>query len=406
MRYFNSEIGLSSNDFEESNDDVVVKKALILVEGDHVDSQGRPHKFSANRIFQIAENTNAWFNKGNRIPWLTDHKNTQWDTIGDLDDEVIVRRVTAKDVSDKRFSHLIGKLGIFAEKLVGRGQEVVGKIKDGVISTLSPGVDIAVDIIKEISATPQPAIVGMRVFSRRANFATSWEEAEQENFDADQTYSEFMELADTYWGIVSDIFAKEDGEGDVESAQQEALQGYCDRIVGLLGMGEESPAEEMTQSAEPQKNRAQLLAQDKNMALNMAQAAYMMYREGGGDRAEFALGRKRRERKRMMRGAALGTGALGAGIGAAILARRYGRGARGLAGRGAMDVGGRLTGLGERMSFGPGGRPKLSGVRELRNKGYTVTPGAPRLTRAGRRSRNKRRTNVAPPRRSRRIPIS
>ena len=398
MRYFNSEIVVSPVNSEETDDGIIVKKALILAEGSHIDSLGRPHRFSADRIFEIAENTNTWFNQGNRIPWLTDHKKTQWDTIGDLEGQLQVRRITKEDIKDQRVFHLVGKLGIFVDKLVGRGAEVVGKVKDGIISTLSPGLDIETNIIKEISATPTPAIAGMRLFARGtdlANLALSWEEAEAEKFDDDEESREqFMEYAETYWDIVSGIFScGSDTEVDPMIAQQEALDGFVDRILGLIGMDGTDEDPEAGPTTQPQ---------DKNMAMNMAQAAYMMY--GGGDRAEFAFGQRRRERERGIRNAAVGAGAVGAGLGAALLARRYGRGAQTLLGKGAIGLGGGLTGAGERLRFGPGGRPVLSPVRGLRNKGYAVTPPRPVLTKAGRRARNRnRRRAIAPPVLRRRI---
>lgn len=302
VRYFNNDLPLVPEEMDEEQDSIVVKKALILVEGNHVDSQGRPHRFPADRVIQIAKNTNRWFSQGNRIPWLTDHKKTQWDTIGDLDGAVEVRLVTKADVKDPRCTHLIGKVGIFADKLVGRGKQVVEKVRDGLISTLSPGLDIAVDIIKEVSATPTPAIAGLRIFSRRkkqaeARFALTWEEAEEESLDSDELYQQFMEYAETYWDIATGISlaADEELEGqDPQQLQADALQKFMERVSSLVGLDEPEIEEPVGNNSQPPKQtRAQLITQERqaNMAMNMAQAAFALY---GSERAEFARKKKRR----------------------------------------------------------------------------------------------------------------
>lgn len=366
VRYFNNDLPLVPEDMDEEQDSVVVKKALILVEGNHVDSQGRPHRFPADRVIQIAENTNRWFSQGNRIPWLTDHKKTQWDTIGDLDGAVEVRRVTKADVKDSRCAHLIGKIGIFADKLVGRGKQVVEKVKDGLISTLSPGLDIALDIIKEVSATPTPAIRGLRIFSRRKNqqearFALTWEEAEEESMDSDELYEQFMGYAETYWGIavgISQAADEELGGQDPQQLQADALQKFMERVSGLVGLDEPEIEEPVGSGSQPpKKTRAELITQERqaNMAMNMAQAAFELY---GGNRAEFAkkkrrLGLGRKGVRVSGRGIAAAAGIAGAaGLGGLAAARYLGKG-RSSIGRDInllrKGAAGRLEGLGGRL---------------------------------------------------------
>jgi hypothetical protein len=366
VRYFNNDLPLIPGDIAEEDDSVVVKKALILVEGNHVDSQGRPHRFPADRVIQIAENTNRWFSQGNRIPWLTDHKKTQWDTIGDLDGSVEVRRVTKADITDPRCSHLVGKLGIFADKLVGRGKQVVEKVKDGIISTLSPGLDIAVDIIKEVSATPTPAIAGLRIFSRRkkdAKFALTWEEAEEESLDSDELYEKFMQYAETYWDIAIGISQAPDEElegQDPQQLQMDALQKFMDRVAGLVGLDEPMVGEEEAvpgRGAPPKQTRAQLITQERqaNMAMNMAQAAFELY---GGDRAEFAK-KKRRFGRRKKPGLARRVG--GAAIGRTLTGRLV-RGGALLGAAGGLAAAGRYTPMGRNVVSGIGAR--MGNVRD------------------------------------------
>ena len=46
--------GFTTANFQELEDGSVVKKALVLVEGSHVDNKGRNWDFSQEKIFKIA----------------------------------------------------------------------------------------------------------------------------------------------------------------------------------------------------------------------------------------------------------------------------------------------------------------------------------------------------------------
>jgi hypothetical protein len=387
---------LDASAFEpEGEDAIAVKKALVLVEGHHEDSMGRPHFFSKDRVLSIAENTNTWFSKGNRIPWLTDHQKTQWSTIGDLDGHLEVRKVRPEDVPG--LPHLVGKLGIFADRLVGKGKDVVQKITDGVISTLSPGLDVAVDVIKEISATPTPAIPGLRIFKRKpsqsAKFALTWDEAEQESWDEDAAYEEANEHFNMWWEMASQISMASDEElqgRDPEQLQVEALEGLMAKLSSTVGLSEPMTEEQAPATGAPaSKSKAQALAQKpiqmarattvaafkrsrikrkfnektrkEDMAVTMAQAAYAMY---GGGTANFARKRRRRGkstlRQKVVGKTALGTAArLGALAAGGAAAYRYG--GRALKGYGAA----RGAGLGRLEAAGRG--LKKGGQRALRD---------------------------------------
>lgn len=393
VRFFES-AAFDPNDFEPVGEDAIaVKNALVLVEGHHEDSQGRPHYFSKDRVFRIAQNTNSWFSKGNRVPWLTDHQKTQWSTIGDLDGHLQVRKVRPEDVPG--LPHLIGKLGIFTDRLVGKGKDVVQKITDGLISTLSPGLDVAVDVIKEISATPTPAIPGLRIFkrnSRGANFALTWDEAEQESWDEDAAYEDAMSHFDMWWGMASQISQASDEElqgRDPEQLQVEALQGLTAKLAETIGLSEPMVEQETNVAGAPPKSKANALAskpvqmaragtvaafertrikrkfnektRKEEMAITMAQAAYAMY---GGGTANFARKKKRRGkatlRQKIMGRTALGTAArLGALAAGGAAAYRYG--GRAIGGYSSA----RKAGLGRLEAAGRGIRK--GGQRALRD---------------------------------------
>lgn len=86
--------GLCSAEFESESPNQITKRALVMVEGEHIDSAKRRHVFDAERIKRIAERTNNWLSQGGRVPWQRDHKKTQQDNIGDLEGGLEVRVIT------------------------------------------------------------------------------------------------------------------------------------------------------------------------------------------------------------------------------------------------------------------------------------------------------------------------
>lgn len=210
----------------------VLKEALLFVEGNHIDSAKRKHSFSPERVFKIVENTNKFLQSGGRIPWQQDHDKKQSANLGDLDGEITVRVISEADLPNPRAKHLIGKLGAFGQ-LVGRGAKAVAEIMSGNIKTLSPGVDIDEDIIREISATPTPAIVGLSTFRQGypEELPTSWDDSASENVSPERR--EFEDLGKQLWDILAGIQRKIDPEFQYNSTL-EALEGYFDRVEFLL----------------------------------------------------------------------------------------------------------------------------------------------------------------------------
>lgn len=173
------------------------KKALILAEGHWTDNKNRPHIFDRNRLMEIVKNTNAIFNTGYKIPLLKDHQKTTDSVIGELDSPVEIREITEDDISSDRFRHLIGKLGVFATKVLISSSDAISKIQENLINTISPGIDIVENCIKEISATPIPAIPGMSLFSR-SNAYFSSNESDSLYWDSDEITNEVDNLNYVY----------------------------------------------------------------------------------------------------------------------------------------------------------------------------------------------------------------
>lgn len=247
ISYFSVENSLSSAEFEAGEDSTVIKKALVMVEGEHVDSAKKRHVFSPARIQKIVENTNNFLAQGGRVPWQRDHKKDQESNIGDLEGPLEIRVITESDLPNKKLRHLVGKVGAFTTQLVAKGQDVVNELIAGRIKTLSPGIDIAQDLIREISATPTPAIVGLSVFSRAAqqqvgDFGLTFDEVEAEGEEEDQMKEMFEDLSDKFWTIITNITQATDEElqgQDPTDFIYQAIGDYSARIEQLLGLGED-----------------------------------------------------------------------------------------------------------------------------------------------------------------------
>ena len=84
---FFHDVASLSGEFSASSDRIE-KAALLMVEGEHVDSKSRRHEFSASRVEEIAKNTNQLLSSGGRVPWQKDHSKRQDDNIGDLTGQV------------------------------------------------------------------------------------------------------------------------------------------------------------------------------------------------------------------------------------------------------------------------------------------------------------------------------
>lgn len=214
-----------------------------MVEGSHTDSSKKHHIFDADRIYQIVENTNNWLAKGGRVPWQLDHKKTQDANIGDLESGLEARVITLEDLPNPRLRHLVGKIGAFAERLVGKGGDVVNMVAAGRVKTLSPGIDVRDDIIKEISATPTPAIVGLSTFRQASgNFALTMDEAESEEEQEDAAKQAFVAKGEVFLEVINSIRAATADElqgQDPQALLMQALEDYSSRVVEILGIAQE-----------------------------------------------------------------------------------------------------------------------------------------------------------------------
>lgn len=391
--FYSGSFSLDNAEFEDISEEgqpaAITKRALVMVEGSHTDSQKRKHFFSKDRILKFAQNTNNFLAQGGRVPWQQDHQKTQSANLGDLEGNLVPMVITAGNLPDPRAKHLIGRLGLFAEKLVARGESAVRDVLDGKIKTLSPGIDLATDTIREISATPTPAIVGLSTFRKAdgsANFALTMEQAEAEEKDYNELKEEFDELAERFWRVVSDIGSAppEAFEGqDPEAFLQQAIADFEAEIVEML---------ELNMEQEPQGEPPAGGAVQPRPVSNQATRRFSMASDlskytmaGALGIAEFKRGKdkKPRKRRRMIAGGVAGAGVLGA-------AGRYG-----MAGVNAVradrnagtDWRGRSKSVGTRKAFGAGAGGALAADRDrataLTGRARNAVTGAVASVRGG-----------------------
>jgi hypothetical protein len=266
LTYFaEPELGLSAS-FSEVDEGILCKRALVLVAGKHKDNKQRWHEFSEDRLHRIAENSNALFQQGTRIPLLKDHNKTQDSVVGDIDSHFEVREITEENLPNPKHRHLIGRLGLFVDNIVVRSRAAIEQAKEGLLNTISPGIDILTDTIREVSFTPTPAIVGLSMFNRYSNsnryanfesenesgfdfpmqngnqsMALSFDELEQEESDLSEIKNDFEDLCAKLWQLTQNILTLPDEvlQGlDRQQLVEEIISQFFERYTSLIGMNE------------------------------------------------------------------------------------------------------------------------------------------------------------------------
>ena len=251
ISYFNT--GFTDSNYS-INDNILTKKALILVEGEHVDSKKRKHNFTSDRIESIANNTNTLFNQGANIPLLADHDKTVRSALGNLESPVYVEVITEDNLPNKRARHLLGKLGIFTEEIAIKSKEAIDKVANNIVNTISAGLDITTDTIREISLTPTPAILGMSLYKSHLgdvefedSSALTFDDLDASDSDMQQMQEEYEGLTNKLWALTKNIQTADEemlNGNDPMQLQQQAIEDFTNRFMTLIGMNEEEQQEQ------------------------------------------------------------------------------------------------------------------------------------------------------------------
>ena len=221
----------------------VIKKGLVLIEGTHVDSKKRTHTFSPARIREIVSNSNALF-ANTRIPVLMDHKKEQSSVIGDVESQFQCTTINESNFPGADDKGLTGKLGIFVNQIAIKSGEAIRQLNEGLLNTLSPGIDVVSNAIREISATPNPAIANLRLF-KRAEFesdALTFDDLENSDDMLDKIRNQYEDLTNKLWELTETIQTIDEqalnGQSR-EEVQYQAINDFATRFLTLIGSGQE-----------------------------------------------------------------------------------------------------------------------------------------------------------------------
>ena len=221
----------------------IIKKGLVLIEGTHVDSKKRTHTFSPARIREIVSNSNALF-ANTRIPVLMDHKKEQSSVIGDVESQFQCTTINESNFPGADDKGLTGKLGIFVNQIAIKSGEAIRQLNEGLLNTLSPGIDVVSNAIREISATPNPAIANLRLF-KRAEFesdALTFDDLENSDDMLDKIRNQYEDLTNKLWELTETIQTIDEqalnGQSR-EEVQYQAINDFATRFLTLIGSGQE-----------------------------------------------------------------------------------------------------------------------------------------------------------------------
>lgn len=288
--YFNSDISTSESQLEVQDVDKLVRRGLIFYAGNHTDSKSRGHSFPEDRVIQIVENTNRLIEQGQAIPVLKDHNKTVDSACGHIEAPLEARLITKADLPNPRATALIGKLGVFCDAVVLKGKDVISKFVSGAVKTVSPGIDITTNTMRELSLTPVPAIAHLSLYKRgdatidNANFAFTFDELEADGEEMNQMQEQYEDLTEKLWMLLMNIQQADEEElaqmqADPQMLMEQAISDFTDRLMGLFGGGaeEEQPMQQQPmQSPYQQRQMQQQPMQQKRFNNGVPLAAFSM----------------------------------------------------------------------------------------------------------------------------------
>lgn len=236
--------------------EVLVRSALIFVEGNHTDNKGRSHQFPKEVVTTICNNTNEYIKRGGTVPILYDHNKTAKQVAGSIDEPLILRPVVESDlpnlVNGNRLGYLVGKLGIFSDDVKLKDEDAIRLFANDLARTISPGVDMKTLIIREVSIVPTPAIPGLSMYSTNisddiADFTSaspylgvySLEEAIKEKQSVSSRKKEFIELAELLWDVLLNIRTQFYDTAEMVNLVSENLQQYIAKVLEMFNIDKE-----------------------------------------------------------------------------------------------------------------------------------------------------------------------
>ena len=243
----------------DDNTGCVTKDAILMLEGTLPDSKGVVHTFTPDRLEQIAANTNSALQEGVKLPVLLEHEKTALATVGNANNaELYVKTVTEEDLEkiNPKAKKLLGKAALFVRNIVIQTPEVVNKVLEGTASSVSMGLDLMTDSLKEISLVGIPAWEHATLYSKykgkTAKFsALTWDEETDEDA-LEEKEEEYEKLTEQLWGYLRNIYNANEAELKGQKPEElvdVTLYGFVERVKKLLDLDGTENQEEVEQQA-------------------------------------------------------------------------------------------------------------------------------------------------------------
>lgn len=216
------------------------KKALLLVEGTHKSNDGRVHELPAHLVQEYAYNTNLAMDRGVEFPLILDHAKTithkdgKSAKFGEVISDVACRIITERDLPNPKMTHLLGKLGAFAEVEV---RDRIDDVQKGLIKLLSPGLNLQEKRFVEASGVLFPAIHGPALFAAALDYKSQRKQSEE--------FSETQKLLEPryqdFCSVLRNIDAADDEQtfgSDKNSMKLAAIEDFKADLISALGLDE------------------------------------------------------------------------------------------------------------------------------------------------------------------------
>jgi hypothetical protein len=234
-------------DFKQDSSGAITKDAILMLEGTLPDSKGVQHSFTPERLETIADNTNTAIASGVKLPVLLEHDKTALSTCGNGNSaELYVKRIDASDIAkiNPKATKLIGKAALFVRNLVIQTPNVVEKVLEGTASSVSMGLDLLSDSLKEISLVGIPAWEYASLYSKHAKFsALTWDEDETQESDLDDKEEDYEKLTEQLWLYLRNIYTADESELEGKNPTElvdVTLYGFVERVKKLLDLDGET----------------------------------------------------------------------------------------------------------------------------------------------------------------------
>lgn len=149
---------------------VLVRPALLMVEGTVTDSTGQKTTYTRDLIDAIVEASNT-YSQSNEIKLFNDHEYSQESRIGAVTGKFSAREITDFDIPESGDRSIIGKYGIFNDGVEIRSEDAIEQYHSGLLKELSVGIDLkgsifGANVIYEVSAVPFPAVSSASLYSK------------------------------------------------------------------------------------------------------------------------------------------------------------------------------------------------------------------------------------------------